>query len=263
MDTPSTPNDESIPSIRVVQLDAANWSRGGELRVGAVPAGATNLNVDGRRLVGPLQGFGRLWQKTYRTALRVEGLTHFEVVRIFKERLPQLQPPQNRFFPSLAGVRPGEVVLINASMTGMPLDTGVLVLYADDEAFTLMTPQGHPESGWITFSAYAEDGVVIAQVQSLARANDPFYEAGFRLFGERAQEQIWTHVLTKLAAHYDQPAAVTIEKTCVDPRCQWKEMRNLRHNAAMLSVLHVVATPLRRARGLARRQGGSGAGRNR
>ena len=35
----------------------------------------------------------------------------------------------------------------------MPLSTGVLVLYADDESFTLMTPQGHVFAGWITFSS--------------------------------------------------------------------------------------------------------------
>ena len=29
------------------------------------PAGAINLNVCGLRVVGPLQGFGQLWQKTY------------------------------------------------------------------------------------------------------------------------------------------------------------------------------------------------------
>ena len=35
----------------------------------------------------------------------------------------------------------------------MKLSTGVMVLYADDESFTLMTPQGHMFAGWITFSA--------------------------------------------------------------------------------------------------------------
>src|SRR5207244_3584905 len=103
------------------------------------------------------------------------------------------------------GVAPGDVVLINASLQGMPVGTGVMVLYADDETFTLMTPQGHPESGWVTFSAFedaAEAGTIVAQVQSMARANDPIYELGFKFGGSKAQEQIWTHVLTSLAAHF-------------------------------------------------------------
>ena len=39
----------------------------------------------------------------------------------------------------------------------MKLSTGVMVLYADDESFTLMTPQGHMFAGWITFSATERD----------------------------------------------------------------------------------------------------------
>jgi anti-anti-sigma factor len=45
------------------------------LSIGEMPAGALRLNVQGRRLFGPLQGFGQMWQKTYRIALRKPGLT--------------------------------------------------------------------------------------------------------------------------------------------------------------------------------------------
>ena len=39
--------------------DAANWARTvARLRLGDVPAEAINLNVTGRRVVGPVQGFG-------------------------------------------------------------------------------------------------------------------------------------------------------------------------------------------------------------
>jgi hypothetical protein len=65
-----------------------------------------------------------------------------------------------------------------------------MVLYADDESFTVITPEGHPESGWITFSAYQDDDDTVAQVQSLARANDPLYELGFRVLGSKAHEKI-------------------------------------------------------------------------
>jgi len=50
--------------------DDGFWAKGSnDLRVSDVPAGAVNLNVDGRRVVGALQGFGQLWQKTYRVRL--------------------------------------------------------------------------------------------------------------------------------------------------------------------------------------------------
>ncbi len=56
-----------------------------------------------------------------------------------------------------------------------------MVLYADEESFTFMTPQGHTFSGWITFSAYEEESCTVVQAQVLMRPNDPVYEFGYRL----------------------------------------------------------------------------------
>ncbi len=140
----STPNNP--PQAR----DAAAWAKPiDKLKVTGTPAGATNLNVDGKQVVSPLQGFGQLWQKTYRVPLSGAHVSPAEVIKYWKEHLPDLMPPDSRFYPSLTGIQPGEVVLINANVPGvpMPVSTGVLILFADDESFAVMTPQGHPESG--------------------------------------------------------------------------------------------------------------------
>jgi hypothetical protein len=155
--------------------DEAFWAHlTSALQVSREPTGALNLNVDGRQVVGPLQGFGRLWPKTYRLRLPEVTMTPAEIMQLLKTNFAQFQPPTNRFFPVLGAIEPGQLVLINASMKGMPVSTGVMVLYADDESFTLMT-QGHPESGWVTFSTFREDDCIICQAQSFARANDPLY----------------------------------------------------------------------------------------
>jgi len=45
--------------------DAANWA-GKVSRLQADPASrAKGDNVTGRKLMGPVQGFGKMWQKTY------------------------------------------------------------------------------------------------------------------------------------------------------------------------------------------------------
>jgi hypothetical protein len=226
--------------------DAAYWAqRVAALKVGEVPAGARNLNVEGRQVVGPLQGFGALWQKTYRIRFPASVATPAEVVAAWKTNFSAFQPPENHFFTSQAGVLPGEVVLINASMMGSPIDTGTMVLYADDESFTLMTPQGHPESGWITFSAFEDDGSTVAQIQSMARANDPIYELGFRLFASGTQEKIWSHVLRSLAAHFGVTCDVDLTKTCVDRKVQWRQAGNVWHNAAARSTMYMLLRPLR------------------
>lgn len=227
--------------------DAANWAKPVDrLTVSDAPGSALNLNVNGRQTVNPLKGFGQLWQKTYRVRLAGIAASPVEVVAVWKERFPEFQPPENRFYPSVAGVKPGEVVLIDAKTPGGPVSTGVLVMYSDDESFTLMTPQGHPESGWVTFSAYAADGGTVAQIQSLARANDPIYEIAFRLLGSKLQEGIWRHVLTSLARYYGISADVELTKTCLDPRLQWSEFTNVRHNAQMYTVLYTLTLPLRK-----------------
>ena len=226
--------------------DAAYWARvTSTLRLSRVPSGALNLNVEGRHTIGPLQGFGQLWQKTYRVRLPNVDLTPAEVMRIWKENFVRFQPPQNRFYPVAGAVEPGDILLINAQVSGMPVSTGVMVLYSDDESFTLMTPEGHPESGWNTFSTSLEDGCIVCQIQSLARANDPLYELGFRLFGATAQERIWEHVLTALAAHFEVNGQVQTFKTCVDPHVQWGQARNIWRNAALWTVLYTLTAPLR------------------
>jgi len=239
MDTQST---EHKPKER----DTEYWAEGvSTLKVSSAPTGAVNLNVEGRRVVGPLQGFGPLWQKTYRVRLNGVQASPAEVISVWKREFPRFQPPGNRFYPSVEGVKPGEVVLINAQTPGWLVSTGVMVMYADDESFTLMTPQGHPESGWVTFSAYEQDGCTVAQVQSIARANDPMYEIVFRFIGSKEQERIWRHVLTSLAAHYGLDGSIEFSKTCVDPKLQWRQAGNIWHNAAIRTTMHKMSATVR------------------
>jgi anti-anti-sigma factor len=208
------------------------------MRVNAVPPGAVNLNVAGRRPVGPLLGFGRLWQKVYRVCLPAAAATPERAVAALKAGLPTFQPPTSRFYPSPAGIQPGEVVLINASVLGLPVFTGVMVLYADDRAFTLITPQGHPESGWVTFRAREEHCGTVVEVVSLARANDPIYEFGLRVLGAAGvQEGIWRHVLTSLGSSFGMQPQVELAKTLLDGSVQWGQAGNIRYNAQLWSLL--------------------------
>ena len=251
--TDEPPRDPAQADARQAGLtsrDAAYWAQHiDRLEVSDVPEGAVNLNVSARREVGALQGFGQLWKKTYRVELGAADVTPAEVVKTWKERFPEFQPPEARFYPSMAGVRPGEVLFISLKVGGVPMHTGVRVIYADDECFTVMTPEGHPESGWNTFSAYTNAAAAtVAQIQSLARANDPLYEIGFRLFGSTEQERIWTSVLTALATHFGVNAPVKLEKECVDPKVQWSQVKNVRHNAGARTAFYTITAPFRRLR---------------
>jgi hypothetical protein len=249
MSTPSEippPSQPSDHAVSTAPRDAAYWARlVSTLKVSNAPAGAVTINVDGRRVVGPLQGFGKMWQKTYWVPLTGASVTPVEVIKIWKEQFPAFWPKGNRFYKPLTGIAPGEVAALSLKVGGMPLSTGVLVLYADDESFTLMTPQGHVLAGWITFSAFEDDNSTVAQAQLLIRANDPLYEIGLRLGGHRQEDRFWVHTLTALAAHYGVAAPVQRRVLCVDPRLQWAQAGNVWQNAAVRTTLYNLAAPVR------------------
>src|SRR5579872_759396 len=137
--------------------DRANWARSiYRLEAPQVDtAEAINLNVRGRRPTGVIQGFGPLWHKTYRVSLPADTVSEHELIRVWKERFGSFWPAGNRFFMPLTDIRPGDVALINLHPLPGPfkLSTGIVVIYADDESFSFMTPEGHMFASWITFSA--------------------------------------------------------------------------------------------------------------
>ena len=228
--------------------DAANWARQGRnLHAADVPAGALN-NVEGLSAVSPLQGFGKMWQKTYRIWLVNSDATPTEVIQVWKDNFQSFWPKGNRFYAPLTGIKPGEVALLQVKAGGMPLSTGVLVLYADDESFTLMTPQGHMFAGWITFSSFVQDNTTVAQAQVLMRANDPVYELGLRMGGHRQEDKFWQHTLRAVAKHFGVIGPVTSEVVCVDPRIQWARAGNIWHNAAMRTAFALPGRMFRRGR---------------
>ena len=248
MATSPTPNEEqAVKQPR----DAAYWAAYvSQLQVSHVPTGALDLNVTGKQVVGPLQGFGKMWQKTYRVTLKGAPVTPVEVIKTWKENFPRFWPSGNRFYKPLTGIAPGEVALLSLAMPGgMALSTGVLVIYADDESFTLMTPQGHILAGWITFSSYKENDEVIAQAQLLIRANDPLYEIGLRFGGHKQENVFWQHTLKALAAEFGVNEPVQTELICVDPRLQWSQAKNIWYNAGMRTAIYRMSAPIRWLRG--------------
>lgn len=227
--------------------DAAYWAKNvTTLKLGQVPAEAVNLNVTGKRVVGPVQGFGKLWQKTYRVELPGASYSPAEVITAWKAAFASFWPDSGRFYGKLTGIDPGDVALLNLSAGGMKLSTGILVLYADDESFTFMTPEGHMLSAWITFSASQVDGVTVAQAQALERTSDPFDELMYLLGGNRMNDRFWVSTLENLARHVGvAEPSVSTQVTCIDRRRQWRQAGNLRHSASLRTARLTVTAPVR------------------
>lgn len=216
--------------------DEGAWARPVDrLTVTDAPDGARTATVDGRRLTGPLQGFGQMWSKTYR--VRIDDATPEAVVAVWKAEYGDFWPASNRFFAPPGGIAPGEVGLISGRSGPTRLATGVMVLYADERSFTYVTPEGHPFAGWITFAAEDADDHTVASIRALVRANDPLYEVGFVLFGNRAEDRMWMHTLRALAERMGSAHEPTAERVRVDRRRSWRHARNLRHNAMLTGLV--------------------------
>ena len=225
--------------------DDANWAKSGKLDPSDV-AGALNANVRGRKLNAANGGFGRLFQKTFAVRLAGAAVTPQEVIKIWKTDFASFWPKGQKMFLPATGIAPGEVGLINATMPGTPMmATGVLVIYADDESFSFLSPEGHPFAGPLTFSAHVDDdAVTVVQVHELTRASDPFWELAMMVpvMGERMQNDIWRSTLRNVAKRFGVDAPVESKIVCVDSRRQWKNAKNIWQNAAIRSGL---SAPLR------------------
>ncbi len=239
---------DPVSEQRAAARDATNWAKSvSRLEVAEVPQGATGINVAGRRLASPIQGFGQMWQKTYQVRIPGHLTSPTDLVAMWKQRFPEFWPEGNRFYAPLTGIAPGEVALIEGTLPGrLKLSTGVMVLYADEESFTLMTPTGHVFAGWITFSATTKDDVTVAQAQVLMRAGDPLFEVGLILGGHKQEDQFWDTTLTNVAAAVGAPGAPTSKVAVrVDKRRQWKRWTNVFQSAAVGSVIYLLQTPVR------------------
>ncbi len=246
---PETPEqataEELLPEVPVSR-DAANWATPvSKLHVGEISAEALNRNVEGRRPMSPIQGFGKMWQKTYKVSVGSD-VTPEDLIATWKRNFPSFWPAKNFFYAPLTGISPGEVAVLNLAMPGkLKLSTGVLVLYADDESFTLMTPEGHMFAGWITFSGYKDGDETIAQAQVLMRANDPVYEMGLTFGGHSKEDKFWFETLGNLAKHFGVDSEPEMQMVCVDKKRQWKNAKNITKNSAMRSGLYMTGAPFR------------------
>jgi hypothetical protein len=232
--TPAQPRDAAYwaPKVDRLEVDAAHAAMG--------------FNIAGKRLTGPQQGFGKLWQRSYSASLPLT-VSPDRLIAEWKANFGSFWPKGNRFGAEL--IAPGEVAPIAMKAgAGVKLSTGVLVLYADPESFTFMTPEGHMFAAWITFSGHVENDTTVMRIQILLRTSDPLFELAWPAM-RFMEDKFWRQTMRNVAAHLGVGDIVIEEKTvCVDKKRQWKNWSNVRHNMAIRSVLHMLAAPFRRLR---------------
>ena len=229
-----------------------NWAANGHRlcrSAGADRAPTTAWGVTGRRVTGPEQGFGRLWQRTYTCPIGDVRPRRSEAIAEWRAHFGEFWPGRQPVLRRVEGINPGDVAPIAvAAGGGLKLTTGVLVLYADDESFSFMTPEGHMFAGMITFSAHENAGGTVLQTQVLDPAQRPALRAG------HGRDEADGGPL--LGRHHAQPRQrlgavgcnVDVTSIVVDRKRLWRNARNIRYNAGVRSVLHLAAAPFAAAR---------------
>ena len=247
-DRRAVPADANATPAAPLPRDAGSWAAKID-RLPVADGDPPGRNVAGRRLNGPVQGFGKMWRKTYWINVS-PNISPQTVIAEWKAHFGEFWPAGNRFKGPLTSLSPGDVALLDVSVGGgIRLSTGVFVLYADEESFTLMTPQGHMFAGWITFSAERAGGAsalgaspgafTVIQTQVLMRANDPLYELAMGLGGHRKEDQFWVQTMTALARYLGAlPVTVHTRTVCIDRRRQWGNFGRIRYNSMVRSMLH-------------------------
>jgi len=109
---PTPPEPEEEPHF-------ASWALPvSKLKTEDISSEAINLNVNGRRLTGPIKGFGQMWQKTYKVRLPGVSLTPHEIVDVWRKNFGSYWPKENKFYGSVIGIAPGEVAVLNLAGPG-------------------------------------------------------------------------------------------------------------------------------------------------
>ncbi|KAF0154825.1 MAG: FAD-containing flavoprotein [Syntrophaceae bacterium] len=231
---PVSKSDQTFP--------LSGWAKSVDrLSLSAIPAGAMNINVNGRHTSSPVNGFGRLWEKRYRLRLHDTDLDHRQIVSLWRSEFASFWPKGNHLFTSgNAAIAPGTTALLNLALPGgLVLATGLTVIHADDTSFSFMTASGHILSGWITFSCFRKKDATYIQVHPLFRASDPLMELGFRLGAAAQEDRFWHETLGNLARRLGTHGDVAQQNILIDPNVQWHNFANLRYNAAIRSSLYM------------------------
>jgi hypothetical protein len=59
------------------------------------------------------------------------------------------------------------------------------------------------------------------------------------LFAHKTQENFWHQTLARLAAHFGVNGQVQMHKSCIDPKLQWSQAKNVWYNAAVRTAIYL------------------------
>ena len=177
--------------------------RGGAADAHALPAPP---RADGPDLQPLRGGAGEVFHRRYEVVLTGITSSSADVMRLMQRHLAELAPSMLAHFEKSSGADGLLRVADEYDITMLgPWNGTVRVSESSSESFTLVTLDGHPEAGHITFSVAAhgsDQHAVRVRIESWARARDSVVAAAYGTLGigKQVQTEVWITFLQRLSA---------------------------------------------------------------
>ena len=188
--------EDPAPGARRRPVTPANWAKPVDRLSAEGVAGAGVDSVTGKRVTGPAPGIrpalAEDLARPARGLVDEPARSHRGLEGAVRDVLAEAQAGSTRRWPVSSRAR--SRCSISAPMPGSPVKTvhrrhghlrGRRIVHLH------LARKGHMLSGWITFSAYRDGDVTVAQVQALERTSDPFDELGLMFGGSRMIDRFW------------------------------------------------------------------------
>ncbi len=160
---------------------------------------------DGADLQHEASGVGELTHRRYRVEVPRSSFTSETLIHEIEQRMRELTPSALAAFEKSTGssVRMAVGDEYDITMLG-PWNGRVRIAEVTDSSFTLVTLDGHPEAGHITFSVNAVSArpdTFDVVVESWARARDKTVQVAYDTLsiGRRVQTEVWVTFLQRVA----------------------------------------------------------------
>jgi NADH dehydrogenase len=200
----------------------------------------------------PAQGVGALTRTVYRAEIRRGRFTPEELISELAEHLAELMPIEFAAEPGApTQATPGE------TMTGaLPLrgHFQVRAVERTPRSFTLVTVEGHPLAGTVTFAAEARPPGISFEVRVLSRPADLADWIAMRTIGRWLQARNWRRVVQRVIAFSGgeaigpvQKQSETLDETETKALEDWAEslVREHRRHEHAAELAHAPESPNR------------------
>jgi Domain of unknown function (DUF1990) len=151
-------------------------------------------------------GTGALTHRQYDVTLPLNGRSPGDLMRLMQRHIADLSPSALADFQKTEGsdlaIQVGDEYDI--TMLG-PWNGRVRVAEVAVDSFTLVTLEGHPEAGHITFSAQRSttvEGMATVLIESFARSRDGMVNLAYDtlVIGKHVQAEVWITFLQRFGA---------------------------------------------------------------